>query len=62
MRRSLIVARARNGAIGLANAMPWHLPADLAHFKRTTLGHPVIMGGGPGSPSAARLRAGRTSW
>ena len=44
MRRSLIVARARNGAIGLANAMPWHLPADLAHFKRTTLGHPVIMG------------------
>lgn len=44
MIRSLIVARARNGAIGLANAMPWHLPADLAHFKRTTLGHPVIMG------------------
>lgn len=44
MRRSLIVARARNGTIGLANAMPWHLPADLAHFKRTTLGHPVIMG------------------
>ena len=44
MIRSLIVARARNGAIGLANAMPWHLPADLAHFKRTTLGRPVIMG------------------
>jgi len=44
MLRSLIVARARNGAIGKDNAMPWHLPADLAHFKRTTLGHPVIMG------------------
>lgn len=44
MRRSLIVARARNGTIGRDNAMPWHLPADLAHFKRTTLGHPVIMG------------------
>ena len=44
MIRSLIVARSRNGAIGIANAMPWHLPADLAHFKRTTLGHPVIMG------------------
>ena len=44
MIRSLIVARARNRAIGLGNAMPWHLPADLAHFKRTTLGHPVIMG------------------
>ena len=44
MLRSLIVARARNGAIGKDNGMPWHLPADLAHFKRTTLGHPVIMG------------------
>ena len=44
MLRSLIVARARNGAIGRDNAMPWHLPADLAHFKRTTLGRPVIMG------------------
>lgn len=44
MRKSLIVARARNGTIGKANGMPWHLPADLAHFKRVTLGHPVIMG------------------
>ena len=42
--RSLIVARARNGGIGRDNEIPWHLPADLAHFKRTTLGHPVIMG------------------
>ena len=44
MLRSLIVARARNGTIGKDNGMPWHLPADLAHFKRTTLGCPVIMG------------------
>lgn len=44
MLRSLIVARARNGTIGKDNGMPWHLPADLAHFKRTTLGRPVIMG------------------
>jgi dihydrofolate reductase len=44
MLKSLIVARARNGTIGKGNAMPWHLPADLAHFKRTTLGCPVIMG------------------
>lgn len=44
MIRSLIVARARNGVIGRDNALPWHLPADLAHFRRTTLGHPVIMG------------------
>ena len=41
---SLIVARARNGAIGLDNRLPWRLPEDLAHFKRTTLGAPVIMG------------------
>ena len=44
MLHSLIVARARNGVIGKDNGMPWHLPADLAHFKRTTTGCPVIMG------------------
>jgi dihydrofolate reductase len=44
MIRSLIVARAANGVIGKDNGMPWHLPADLAHFKRTTMGRPVIMG------------------
>lgn len=44
MLRSLIVARSRNGAIGKDGGLPWRLPADLAHFKRTTLGHPVIMG------------------
>jgi dihydrofolate reductase len=41
---SLIVAAAENGVIGRANGLPWHLPADLAHFKSTTLGHPIIMG------------------
>jgi dihydrofolate reductase len=40
----LIFARAANGVIGNHNALPWHLPEDLAHFKRTTLGCPVIMG------------------
>ena len=40
----LIYARARNGVIGKNNALPWHLPEDLAHFKATTLGQPVIMG------------------
>lgn len=40
----LIYARARNGVIGRDGVMPWHLPEDLAHFKRTTLNHPVIMG------------------
>ena len=44
MNLTIIVARATNGVIGRDNALPWRLPADLAHFKRTTLGHPVIMG------------------
>ena len=43
-RLHLIYARAANGVIGKGNALPWHLPEDLAHFKRTTLGCPVIMG------------------
>lgn len=44
MQLKLIFARASNGVIGHNNALPWHLPEDLAHFKRTTLGCPVIMG------------------
>lgn len=44
MRLSLIVARAENGVIGHQNALPWHIPADLKHFKRLTVGKPVIMG------------------
>ncbi|SFB94670.1 dihydrofolate reductase [Halobiforma haloterrestris] len=39
-----IVAVADNGVIGADGEMPWHLPADLAHFKETTMDHPVIMG------------------
>jgi dihydrofolate reductase len=41
---SLIAIVARNGAIGRGNALLWRLPEDLKHFKRTTLGHPVVMG------------------
>ncbi|NLJ92755.1 MAG: type 3 dihydrofolate reductase [Aeromonadales bacterium] len=41
---SMIVAMTRNGVIGKDNAMPWHLPADLAYFKQTTLGKPIVMG------------------
>lgn len=41
---SLIVAFAENRVIGLDNQMPWHLPADLKHFKAKTLGKPIIMG------------------
>lgn len=41
---SLIVARARNGAIGQAGTIPWHAPEDLAFFQRETLGGAIIMG------------------
>ncbi len=43
-RITLVAAMARNRAIGKDGKMPWHLPAELAHFKKTTLGHTIIMG------------------
>lgn len=41
---SLVAAMGRNRVIGLHGAMPWHLPADLKHFKQITMGKPMIMG------------------
>jgi len=41
---SLIVAVSSNGVIGHDGGLPWHLPADLKHFKRTTMGHHLIIG------------------
>ncbi|MDX2345678.1 MAG: dihydrofolate reductase [Legionella sp.] len=41
---SLILAVDEAGGMGLHNALPWHLPADLAHFKKHTVGKPIIMG------------------
>jgi dihydrofolate reductase len=40
----MIAAVSRNGVIGDGARMPWHLPEDLAHFKRTTMGHTLLMG------------------
>jgi len=39
-----VVAATENNVIGRDNGMPWHLPADLQHFKAVTLGKPVLMG------------------
>jgi dihydrofolate reductase len=44
MKISIIVAMAANGVIGNDNELPWHLPADLKHFKQTTMGKPILMG------------------
>ncbi|MHC5904307.1 dihydrofolate reductase [Streptomyces sp. S6] len=40
----LIWAQTLNGVIGAAGTIPWRIPEDMAHFKATTLGHPVVMG------------------
>ena len=52
----LIFARAANGVIGAHGTLPWHLPEDMAHFKRTTLGCPVIMGRKTWDSLPARFR------
>ncbi len=44
MKVTLVVAMALNRVIGRDNALPWHLPEDLKHFKATTLGHAIVMG------------------
>ena len=44
MRISIIAAMARNRIIGRENGLPWHLPEDLRHFKRLTMGHHILMG------------------
>ena len=41
---TLIVATDSAGGIGVRNTLPWKLPQDLAHFKRITTGHPILMG------------------
>lgn len=41
---NIIAAVSNNGVIGIDNKLPWHLPADLKHFKELTTGHTVVMG------------------
>ncbi len=41
---AIVVAKAKNGVIGRANDLPWHIPEDLKHFRQLTSGHTVIMG------------------
>ena len=43
-RISIIAAMARNRVIGINNTLPWHLSADLKHFKALTMGHCIVMG------------------
>ena len=54
----LVAARATNGVIGLRGDIPWKIPADFAHFKRVTFGHPLVLGRttfeGIGSPLPGR--------
>lgn len=44
MRISLVVAMDRQRVIGVAGGLPWHLPADLRHFRAITMGKPIVMG------------------
>ena len=59
----MIWAEANGGVIGRSGDMPWHLPEDLKHFQRTTLGAPVIMGRRTWESLPARVRPlpGRTN-
>jgi len=65
---TLIAALDRRSAIGRGNALPWHLPDDLKHFKALTLGKPVLMGRNtaqslgralPGRPNLVLTRSGQ---
>jgi dihydrofolate reductase len=63
MKVALIAAVARNGVIGHDNDLLWKLPEDMAFFKRTTMGNPVIMGRKTWDSIPARFRplSGRTN-
>lgn len=62
-RITMIWAQSADGVIGHEGTMPWHLPEDMAHFKASTLGHPVVMGRNTWDSIPPRFRpfAGRTN-
>lgn len=57
---TLVAAVAANGVIGVDGELPWRLPEDLAHFKKLTMGHPMIMGRAT-FDSIGRALPGRTT-
>jgi len=57
---TIVVAMGANRAIGVDGDLPWHLPEDLAYFKKLTLGHPMVMGRAT-FESIGRPLPGRTS-
>jgi dihydrofolate reductase len=57
---TLVAAVGANGVIGVDGTLPWRLPADLAHFKQLTMGHPMIMGRAT-FDSIGRALPGRTT-
>jgi dihydrofolate reductase len=58
---SIIVAMDQKRVIGLDNKLPWHIPAELQHFKDTTMGKPIIMGRKTFDAIGRRLLPGRTT-
>jgi dihydrofolate reductase len=57
----LVVAATQNDVIGRAGRLPWHLPADLRHFKALTMGHQILMGRKT-YESIGKALPGRTNW
>lgn len=57
----LIAAVAANGVIGVDGRLPWRLPEDLRHFKKHTLGHPIIMGRKTWESLGCKALPGRTN-
>ena len=57
---TIVAAVAANNIIGAGGGLPWHLPEDFAHFKRLTMGHPMIMGRAT-FESIGRALPGRTT-